>query len=148
MSRKSARELVLHFTFESEYTGESGKDIMEKALKSDNFAGLKEAYKLYEQMPEENQMEYVTAATSGVISHMQELDSYIEKYSKGWNVGRISRISKAIIRLSMYEILYMSIPVGASVNEAVELAKKYDSEEAASFINGVLSTFSKNEIIG
>ncbi len=148
MSRKSARELVLHFTFESEYTGESGKDIMEKALKSDNFAGLKEEYKLYEKMPEENQMEYVTAATSGVISHMQELDSYIEKYSKGWNVGRISRISKAIIRLSMYEILYMSIPVGASVNEAVELAKKYDSEEAASFINGVLSTFSKNEIIG
>lgn len=148
MSRKSARELVLHFTFESEYTGESGKDIMEKALKSDNFARLKEEYKLYEKMPEENQMEYVTAATSGVISHMQELDSYIEKYSKGWNVGRISRISKAIIRLSMYEILYMSIPVGASVNEAVELAKKYDSEEAASFINGVLSTFSKNEIIG
>ena len=48
----------------------------------------------------------------------------------------------------MYEILYMSIPVGASVDEAVELAKKYDSEEAASFINGVLSTFSKNEIIG
>ena len=148
MSRKSARELVLHFTFESEYTGESGKDIMEKALKSDNFAGLKEEYKLYEKMPEENQMEYVTAATSGVISHMQELDSYIEKYSKGWNVGRISRISKAIIRLSMYEILYMSILMVASVKEAVKLSKKSESEAAAYFRKGVLPQFSKHEIIG
>ncbi|MBQ7093606.1 MAG: transcription antitermination protein NusB, partial [Clostridia bacterium] len=72
---------------------------------------------------------------------------YIEKYAKGWNVGRISRISKAILRLSMYEILYMDIPVGASVNEALELAKKYDGEETVGFINGILSSFSKNEII-
>ena len=147
MSRIAARELVLHFTFESEYTGNSGEEIMERSLNEERFATLKEEYALYEKLPAEAQDEYVKRATTGIISHMNELDGYIEKYAKGWNVGRISRISKAILRLSMYEILYMDIPVGASVNEALELAKKYDGEETVGFINGILSTFSKNEII-
>lgn len=147
MSRKAARELVLHFTFESEYTGLSGEDIMERSLNEERFAALKNECDLYKQLPTEAQDEYVKRATTGVISHMQELDGYIEKYAKGWNVGRISRIAKSIIRLSMYEILYMDIPVGASVNEALELAKKYDGEEAVPFINGIMSAFAKGEIV-
>ena len=147
MSRKLARELVLHFTFESEYTGQTGEDILKKSLNKESFQSFVEEYELYEKMPSQAQEEYVQRATTGIISHMQELDAYIEKYAKGWNVGRISRISKAILRLSMYETLYMGIPVGASVNEAIELAKKYDSEDAAAFINGILSSFTKNEIV-
>ncbi|MCX7615706.1 MAG: transcription antitermination protein NusB, partial [Clostridiales bacterium] len=71
---------------------------------------------------------------------------YIEKYTKGWNCNRISRISTSIMRISMYEMLYMpDIPDSASINEAVELAKEYDSPEAATFINGVLGTFYREE---
>lgn len=147
MSRKLARELVLHFTFESEYTGATGEDILKKSLNQQNFTSFVEECELYKKMPSPAQEEYVNRATTGVIAHMQELDGYIEKYSKGWSVGRISRIAKAILRLSMYETLYMGIPIGASVNEAIELAKKYDSEEAAAFINGILSSFTKNEIV-
>ena len=80
------------------------------------------------------------------MEHLYELDDYIEKYSKGWNIARISRISKCILRLSMYEVLYMGIPVGASVNEALELAKQYDSEEAAGFINGIMGAFVEKEV--
>ena len=58
----------------------------------------------------------------------------------------ISRVTKAILRLSMYELLYLGIPVGASVNEALELAKRYDSEESASFVNGVIGAFVKQEL--
>ena len=67
-------------------------------------------------------------------------------YAVGWNVARISRISKCILRLSRYEVLYMGIPVGASVNEALELAKQYDSPEAAGFINGIMGAFVKQEV--
>lgn len=147
MSRKTARELVLHFTFESEYTGKSGEEILKKSFNEESFSALKGEYDLYNKLPEEAQNEYVKLATTGVVSHMQELDAYIEKYAKGWNVGRISRISKAILRLSMYETLYMGIPIGASVNEALELTKKYDSEDTVAFINGIMSSFTKSEIL-
>jgi N utilization substance protein B len=64
----------------------------------------------------------------------------------GWSVSRISRVAKCIIRLSMYEMLYLQIPVGASVNEALELCKQYDSPETAGFVNGVLASFIANEL--
>ena len=101
---------------------------------------------MYQEMPPENQQEYIRRAVTGVMEHLYELDDYIEKYAKGWNIARISRISKCILRLSMYEVLYLSIPVGASVNEALELAKKYDSEEAAGFINGIMGAFMEHEV--
>jgi N utilization substance protein B len=77
---------------------------------------------------------------------MPELNEYIDRYAVGWSVGRMSRLTRCILRLCMYEMLYMDIPVGASVNEGLELAKKYDSDEAASFINGVLGGFVAGEI--
>lgn len=146
MSRRMARELVLHMIFANDYTEAPGESLLETRLDEDYYRSLAEEYELYQRPPAINQMDYIRSATKGVIEHLPELDSYIEKYAVGWNVGRISRISKSILRLCMYEMLYMNIPVGASVNEALELAKKYDSEEAASFINGLLGSFVKGEL--
>ena len=64
----------------------------------------------------------------------------------GWSVSRISRMTKCILRMAMYEMLYLQIPVGASVNEALLLCKKYESDQAASFINGILASFIKKEL--
>lgn len=146
MNRRNARELVLHLIFAGEFSGMTGEQLLETRVNDDTFAALKEEYPLYTDLPGEKQEEYVSSMTRGVMEHLPELDAYIERYAVGWNVARISRITKCILRLSMYETLYLQIPVGASVNEALELAKQYDSDQAAAFINGVMGSFVKNEL--
>ena len=82
----------------------------------------------------------------GVADPAPELDGYIAKYAKGWNFARIPLVASAIMRVAMYEILYMpDIPHGASINEAVEIAKKYETPETVKFINGILGTFVRRE---
>ncbi|WP_458862010.1 transcription antitermination factor NusB [Acidaminobacterium chupaoyuni] len=146
MSRREARELALHMIYAGEYSEKMPADLVKETLTPEYFATMAEEYDLYRAVPPDEQMEYLHRAVEGVLSHGPELDSYLEKYAVGWSVSRISRISKCIMRLSMYEMLYLQIPVAASVNEAVELAKKYESNEAASFINGLLATFVKKEL--
>ncbi len=145
MNRRDARELVLHLIFAGEYSGKRGAELLEE-INEENFQSLVGEYDLYQELPPESQEEYIRRAVTGVMEHLPELDNYIEKYAKGWNIARISRISKCILRLSMYEVLYLGIPVGASVNEALELAKKYDAEEAAGFVNGIMGAFVKGEV--
>ena len=146
MSRRNARELVLHMIFDNECSNNGAEAILARRMEPDYYVTLASEDELYASVPADSQKEYITAAVSGVIEHATELDSYISTYSTGWDIARISKISKCILRLSMYEMKYMQIPVGASVNEALELAKKYDSEEAAPFVNGVLAAYIKKEI--
>ena len=78
---------------------------------------------------------------------MPELDGYIEKYSVGWKFERLSNIVIALLRIAMYEILYeQDTPNSVAINEAVELCKRYDTQEAAAFLNGILSSFVKEEV--
>jgi len=78
--------------------------------------------------------------------HLAELDETIAKRLKGWKLNRISRTSHALLRLAVCEMLYFeNIPVGASINEAVELAKIYGDEDAPKFINGVLGSIAREE---
>ena len=93
MNRREARELVLHLIFAGEYTGNGGAQLLED-VNEENFQSLESEYDLYKKMPSENQQEYIQRAVTGVMEHLYELDDYIEKYSKGWNIARISRISK------------------------------------------------------
>lgn len=146
MSRRSAREIVLHLIFSHDFLGNTADELLDSRLSGDSFAALAGECELYEQLPAAAQIDYVQDAVRGVVEHTPELDAYIEKYAVGWNVGRLSHITRSVLRLCMYETLYMQIPVAASVNEALELAKKYDSDEAAAFINGVLGAFIKQEV--
>ena len=75
---------------------------------------------------------------------MEQIDSVISKNIRGWNMQRISKVTLALLRLSVYEILFDdTIPAGVSANEAVELAKKYGGKDDAPYINGVLSSVIK-----
>lgn len=77
-------------------------------------------------------------------SHLDELDDIITKHLKGWKLSRISRVSHALLRLAVCEMLWFDeIPVGASINEAVELAKIYGDDSAPKFINGVLGAVAR-----
>ena len=79
--------------------------------------------------------------------HLEELDDTITKRLKGWKLSRISRVSHALLRLAVCEMLYFDdIPVGASINEAVELAKIYADADAPKFINGVLGSIARGDL--
>ncbi|MDR3314184.1 MAG: transcription antitermination factor NusB [Oscillospiraceae bacterium] len=83
-----------------------------------------------------------TAETA--VAHLEALDELITKHLRGWKLGRISRVSLALLRLAACELLYFDeIPTGASINEAVELAKLYGDEDAPRFINGVLGSIAR-----
>ena len=97
--------------------------------------------------PNAKQVAYITRLVTGVNEHAAELDGYIAKYAKNWKFSRIPLVASAIMRVAMYEILYMQdIPNGAAINEAVEIAKKYETPETVKFINGILGSFAREEI--
>ena len=84
---------------------------------------------------------YIKSILDGVVDKISSIDAYIVKYSKDWTIERMSKIDLAILRVAIYEVLYKEdIPSGVSINEAVELAKKYSHEDAGSFINGILGS--------
>lgn len=89
--------------------------------------------------------EFIYQEISGVIQNINKIDIYITENLKGWKMDRLNTVDIAILRLAIYEILFAEdIPHSVSVNEAVELAKIYSSEEAPSFINGVLGSVVKS----
>ena len=78
------------------------------------------------------------------MASLETIDKEISEKATGWTIDRMGKVDLAIIRLAVYEILFdESIPVGVSINEAVELAKKYGRDESGSFVNGVLAKFAK-----
>lgn len=80
---------------------------------------------------------------SDALENMEEIDGYIDANLIGWSAQRISKVSRAILRLAVSELKFSDIPVGVAVNEAVELAKKYSTETDASFVNGILASIIK-----
>ncbi len=91
-----------------------------------------------------DQIEYVYNVFFGVEDRLQEIDSYISEAANGWNLSRLAKTTLAIMRLSVYEMLAVhDVPKRVSLNEAVELAKKYDDDNAPAYINGVLNSISK-----
>ena len=110
-------------------------------------AALAPEHPIYEERPNAKQEEYIRRLVAGVAEHAAELDGDIEKYAKGWRFERISLVASAIMRVAMYEMLYMAdIPAGVAINEAVEIAKNYESPEVVRFINGILGSFVRGEL--
>ena len=127
MSRQLAREIAFKMIFQMDV----GKNPLEMA-----------EYTMEEALADggisKGECKYILTLVSGVSEKKEELDEFMEAYSKGWALDRINHIEKSIIRLALYEIRYMDIPYEVSVNEAVELAKRYGEEDAYSFVNAIL----------
>ena len=125
MNRYDAREAAFTLLFETEFKQDEPREAF---------------YELALSQRELEDDPYVRAAYFGVCEHMAEIDDLIARHSNGWKVSRISRVSRSLLRLCIYEMLYCDeIPVSVSINEAVELCKKYDEEKARPFLNGVLN---------
>ncbi len=146
MSRTIAREIAMHFSFELAQSGKTAEELLALRFSEEYYPTLAQESDVYSQMPDSTQMDYIEHVVKGLYEHAYELDSYIEKYSQGWHFERISRIALAIMRLAMYEVLYIpDVPDAVALNEAVELAKKYEEKEAVPFINGILGSFVRQE---
>ena len=126
MSRKLAREMAVCFLFQIEFQKENIKEQVEDFLDSYGEAS-------YDK-------DYFLEVINGVLNSLKEIDELIEsKTSDDWSIDRIAKMDLPILRVAVYEMKHRDdIPVGVSINEAVELAKKYGSDDSARFINGLL----------
>ena len=128
MTRREAREVAFALLFENTFSEEGMETVIADAkevetLEIDAFA---------EQL------------AVGTANKLDDIDAKIEGSSHKWKVARMSRVAASVMRLAVFEILFMEdIPVSVSINEAVELAKKYGGEEDAAFVNGVLGGIAK-----
>lgn len=90
--------------------------------------------------PTEADLEYIQKKVDGVLDKLSDLDGRIDAVATGWKINRMGKVDLTIIRLALFEMLYdEDVPTGVAINEAVELAKRYGSDESPSFINGVLA---------
>ena len=147
MTRTTAREIAVQLGFSLVISEQFADELMDEFFEKEHYESLGKENPLYSELPDETQMNYIRALVQLIFDHRIELDAYIEKYAKGWKVGRISKTAAAIMRCAMAEILYMpDVPDAAAINEAVELAKGYEDEDVVSFINGVLGGFMRGEV--
>jgi len=148
MKRTVAREIAVRLIFGLAENPSQPEEILTRVFEDEYYSSLKDEDKLYSERPDKKQLVYIKRLVTGIFEHAAELDGYIEKYAVGWKFGRISRTAAAIMRTAMFEVLYMpDVPDSAAINDAVELSKKYETPETVSFINGVLGSFSRNELI-
>ncbi len=128
MTRREAREQAFCILFEQAVTEEKIDEILHAATEARDL------------IPDD----FAEAAAFGVEEHLEEIDGVIGEHIRGWNIRRLSKVTLALLRLAVYEILFDdAIPESVSINEAVELAKKYGGRDDAPYINGVLASVVK-----
>ena len=129
MSRKQSREFAMQLLYQMELRGND-----------DRGDQLELAFEESERVYTNKERAYIENIVNGVFSNLAELDEVVENNAKGWKLSRLAKIDLSILRLCIYEIKYRDdIPFNISINEAVELAKKYGTDDSSSFINGILS---------
>ena len=129
MTRREEREQVFILLFEKSFNSDTDMEqLYDFAIENEVITGS----------------DFVKTLLNKTWENIEEIDGNIEKFSVGWKINRISKVALAVLRLAVCEILYFDdIPVGVSINEAVELCKKYAAKEDSSFVNGILGSLSK-----
>lgn len=144
MTRADARELAVHLIYGRDFTGEEPQQVVAVRLEKEYYALLAKENEIYADRPSNSQRGYIDMVVGGVASRSEDLNNEISRYSIGWDIGRISRLTRAIMQLAIFEILYVDdVPTGVAVSEAVRLAKKYDGDDTGAFVNGILGSFAR-----
>ncbi len=128
MGRKQAREGTMQLLFQMGINDDYSEESLESYL--DNFSFDK------------TETEYILDAVDKILEHREDIDNHIREHIKGWEIERLANVDLSILRIAIYEVLYREdIPVQVSINEAIEISKKYSTEDSYRFINGVLGGF-------
>jgi len=145
MTRANARELAVHLIYSQTFTGEEPEDVVTARLEKEYYKNLSAENEVYEERPSRAQMMYLDTVVSGVVNRVDQLNEVIQQFSIGWDVRRISRLTRVIMQLAIFEIQNLTdVPTGVAISEAVRLAKKYDSDDAGAFVNGILGSFARS----
>lgn len=146
MTRTRAREIAIQLGFAAASTGLEPGMVFDDFFDEAHYSTLAAEDELYSEYPGKKQLLYIRRLTDLVVENRVEIDCYIERYSKGWKLERISKTALAVMRCAMCEILFMDdIPNSAAINEAVELCKGYDEPDTVAYVNGVLGGFMRGE---
>ena len=131
MSRRRAREYTLQILFQIDFKG--------REVNSNDFENF-----WLDKDESEDVKKFTEDLVKGTINRLDEIDSRIEKTAENWVLKRMAAVDRNILRFAAYEILYRKdIPSAVTIDEAIEVAKKFSSSEAASFINGILDRLAK-----
>jgi N utilization substance protein B len=133
LGRKFARELLLKTLYQADLAKITHREALVNVLEELN--------------PKDGEMQYIEDIVAGIsqMEKLRDIDGLLARFAIDWPVKRISPVERAILRIAIFEMLFREdIPVGVSINEAVELGKKYSGLEAGRFINGVLSGINKD----
>lgn len=135
MSRRHAREAALLTLFQLEFDADDISRESVSDLAVDEVDGIKE-----------NDLPYAHALVQGTCAHLTEIDEEIARLSKEWKLHRMAAVDRNLIRMAYYEMRYQEerIDPPIAINEAVELAKKYGSDEASRYVNGILAAMQKS----
>ena len=145
MTRANARELAVHLIYAREFTGEEPEMIIATRMEKEYYGKLSQENPVYEDRPSRAQRAYIDSVVMGVANRVEELTETISKLSIGWDISRISRLTRTVMQLAMFEILYVDdVPTGVAISEAVRIVKLYDGDDAGAFVNGILGTFARN----
>lgn len=125
MTRRAAREEAFKIIFQIDLSKNPWKEVLSRNLRDSDLS-------------EEGQ-KFLKELVEGTMTHLAEIDAEISKYAQDWKIDRMLSTDRNILRMSLYELKFQKeIPVGATVNEAVELSKIYGDDDSARFINGIL----------
>lgn len=131
MDRSLAREIAMKMLYAASLGGdESMSEVLEQSEQADTLS--------------DSDKTFLENLTYGVRERQEELDEIIGRYAQGWALNRLAKVDLTILRMAVYEIKYMpDIPVGATVNEAVELSKRFCEDKSPGFINGILGSVAR-----
>jgi len=145
MKRRKAREYALQFLYRIDFLEDSGE-------KQGHYAKPGELNKEFDSFWNDtgdvvnDVKSFAEDVIRGTINHLEEIDSVISQTAEKWTLSRIASIDRNIIRSATYELLFRKdIPFAVTINEALEIAKKYSTAESASFINGILDRISREQ---
>ena len=145
MTRAYARELAVHLIYAQGFTGDEPAEVVSTRLDKAYYGKLAEENDVYVERPTRVQLAYLDNVVGGVANRVDELNEQIAKFSIDWDITRISRLTRSIMQLAVFEILYVEdVPTGVAISEAVRIAKKYDGDDTGSFVNGILGSFARS----
>lgn len=128
MGRKQAREGAMKLLFQMDATGDFSDEALNLFLENFSFDDM--------------ESKYINESVRSIKENLETIDKYIKDNLEGWSIYRLAKVDLAVLRIAIYEILYRNdIPMEVSINEAIEIVKKFSNEDAFRFINGVLGGF-------
>lgn len=129
MDKRQAREILFTLVYEYEFnTDKSANEIYDNARESRDFENFR----------------YIKKGLTDIVLNKNYLSDVIEKHSNNWKINRIAPVTRAILFVGAYDMIFKSTPHAVAINEALELAKSFDTDESVSFINGILNSIAKN----